>query len=198
MFSLIVKGINILKIKTIFFISSVLCVLSPPIFAGGEPVNCKNEVTGKVALYEGYASCYTGSFFIQEYVPTTTSPFKTLTAYDSSIKAYRSCSARVPFFKYENVISEVCDYYPTATLLVDNFSSNEVYVKAGGNDKDGSVSVKLVIDGQVQSGTSKVLFGYVGQLFEVESIVTDNDGYVSKKVAYAIIKDTGSITPPPF
>ena len=107
------------------------------------------------------------------------------------------CRAELEFLRNEDVKQRVCDYIPTATLIVDNFSTGEVYVSAGGIDRDGTVSVQLIIDGVVQSSNSRLLHGDVGDKFFVESIATDDDGYVSRRAEWATIKYTGSINPFP-
>ncbi len=195
-----------MKMKTLLSLIAAGMVLVPSVASAGDvPVNCRTEQTGLVNIYEGWASCSAitseGWTTISRWVPASPSPTVILSEYVNG--AWAQCSANVPFLTQQPLYQEVCDYTPSAYLTIDNYSAGEVYVAARGADRDGTFTVQLYVDGVLQSGTSTVLDvftgGYtIGQRVRVESVVTDNDGYTTRKSGWAVLEDTGEISPFPL
>lgn len=160
--------------------------------AGDQPVNCRTETTGTVAIYGGFAQCsayHQGQYIqVQDYIPETTTP----TTYISELHggSFVGCWANVPFLRYENVTEQVCDYTPKATMreyYIDagngQYVVGEKVVKFTASDRDGSVAQKKAwVDGSPVSTnfhTLKVPSGQSFASFNVKFEVTDNDGYVT-------------------
>lgn len=172
-------------------------------YAGDEKVNCRQERTGSINFYGGgWAACNavspSGYIRISQYVSPTNQP--AVDIFENVNGLYLSCRADLPHYSTEPAYSEVCDYKPSAFVTIDNYSSGEVYVAARGADRDGTYTVKLLLDGVEQSNTSKVLDIFTGgysidQRVKVQAKVTDNDGYTTVKTGWAVLKFTGEINP---
>lgn len=199
-----IKGNNMRIKPQLCLLAASLLSASFASSAGDEPVDCRNEQM-MVDFYEGYASCYvstpSGPVKIGRYVSAT--PSRTALISESVNGAWASCSANVPYVGQRLVYKEVCKYKPSAFLTIDNFSTGEVYLAARGADRDGTFTVQLFVDGELLSGTSAYLNAFtgkytLGQHIFVEAVVTDNDGYVSKRSGWAVFEDLGVINPPGF
>jgi hypothetical protein len=145
----------------------------------GEKTNCRTEVTGKMAIYQGNASCYVNGILLQRYVFPTTQPSILLVEWTGA--GYSQCYATVPFSHYENVTSTVCDYKPVADFLKIQHSFSLV---STAKDFDGTiVKHDWWINGVKQAGTGvsipfPIPSTSVPQNLVVKLQVTDNDGYI--------------------
>jgi hypothetical protein len=194
----------------------------------GEKTNCRNEVTEQIPIYAGQTSCTTDWTYAQYNIYTNrlTNVYKTskLTGSTGETTNYKlrlekevgynqtgvtgitewrtqwiSCEGALPIVRYQDVTSEVCDYKPVVTLQAEQFSANEVFIKLGSYDSDGTVVLKeLFIDGAKQNSMSLTKFGYIGQTFHIEAIVTDNDNYTDRKSQYITIEDSDVLQPVEF
>jgi hypothetical protein len=162
--------------------------LSPVFAADGEQTNCRIETVNRVAIYSGYTQCNSPLGLISSYVHPTTQQFVTISGFVNG--GYSSCTAQVPFYTYENITREVCDYKPVAGFVV---SQPLFSLVSNSTDSDGSiVKYEWWFNGVKQSGTGyKIPFPIPtgSASLNVKLKVTDNSGYTNELTKNVIITD---------
>ena len=149
--------------------------------AGGEAVNCRVETIGKQAIYTGSASCSVNGNYIQQYFHPT--PVRTQLVTQWTGSGYAQCWGNVPFYKYENITKQVCDYKPKASITAFAGELEGTIIRVGGSDSDGTVAKKELWINNVKQSSSSVYKVYSpGTYLTIKAKVTDDDGYTDETV----------------
>jgi len=178
------------KTITSMALAAVLGLGSFGASAGGEAVNCRVETVGQQAIYAGWASCYVNGNRLEQYFHPTTIRSQLITQWTGS--GYDQCWANVPFYKYETITKQVCDYKPTASIVAFAGELEGTIIRANGSDSDGSVVKKELWINNVKQSSSNVFKYYApGTYLSIKARVTDDDGYTDETVRGYTVEQPG-------